>query len=236
MTNSPGYNERLFSKGFRSQIHLARFAWLRSMIGDISQNQPQRIIELGCFDGRSIDWLPFQPVLYDGFDANWEGGLDIGKNRFADYPNIHFHQCSSPSEMIPAEDGYDLGISLETIEHIPPEMVEGYLDVFAKSVKKAVLFSVPNEIGIPFLGKYLAKKLIYRDSKDEPYSLLEVLAETFNQTQRVHRNEHKGFNYKFFIEQLRGKFVINKVVGVPYKGLPTGLSFTVGIIAVPKRG
>jgi hypothetical protein len=236
LTDNPGYNERLFTKGIRSQIHLARFAWLRKMVGNISPDQPLRIIELGCFDGRSIDWLPCEPAFYDGFDANWEGGLEIGKRRFESNPKIHFHQCSNPSEIVPAEAGYDIGISLETVEHIPPEMLEGYLDVFFQSVKTAVFFSVPNEIGIPFLSKYLAKKIIYRDSKDEPYSFSEVWAETFGQTRNVHRNEHKGFNYHSFIDQLQNKFIIQAVTGVPYYWLPTSFSFTVGIVARPKRG
>ncbi|MEI8133313.1 MAG: class I SAM-dependent methyltransferase [Leptolinea sp.] len=236
MTNPPGYNERLFNKGFRSKIHFARFSWLRKMVGNVSQKQPLRVIELGCFDGRSINWLPWEPSLFDGFDANWEGGLDIGRKRFAGNQNIRFHQCSNPAEMIPAAEGYDIGISLETMEHIPPETVEGYLDVFASSVKTAVFISVPNEIGIPFLSKYLAKRLIYRDSKDEPYSLAEVWDETFGQTQKVHRNEHKGFDYRFFVEQVRKKFIIQGVMGVPFSWLLPGLSFTVGIIAAPKRG
>lgn len=234
MTEAPGYNERLFKSGIRSQVHLARFAWLNRVVSLAFQDQPLRVIELGCYDGRSIDWLPARPASYDGFDANWEGGLDIGKARFADFPDIQFHQCSEPAGMVPSADGYDMGISLETMEHIPPEMVDGFLDVFAKSVKSRVFFSVPNEIGIPFLGKYLAKKLIYRDSKDEAYSLREVCAETFGQTHNVHRNEHKGFDYRVFINQVSQKFNILQVMGIPYAWLPVGLSFTVGIVAEPK--
>jgi hypothetical protein len=230
----PNYNERLFTRGFRSQVHLARFAWLNKMVTQTHGNRPLRVIELGCYDGRSIDWLPVKPAVYDGFDANWEGGLDIGKARFAESTEIHFHQCSEPAAMIPRDEGYDIGISLETMEHIPVDMLNGYLDVFAKSVHSTVFFSVPNEIGLPFLGKYLAKKIVYRDSKDEAYSLHEVFAETFGQTSRVHRNEHKGFDYRTFIEAVDNKFNIQKVTAIPYSWLPVGLSFTVGIIAQPK--
>jgi 2-polyprenyl-3-methyl-5-hydroxy-6-metoxy-1,4-benzoquinol methylase len=234
LTETPGYNERLFTGGIRSQIHLARFAWLNKMVGRIFQNQSLRVIELGCYDGRSIDWLPCKPASYDGFDANWEGGLDIGKARFADSPALRFFQCSSPHEMIPAQDGYDIGISLETMEHIPPAMVDGYLDILAKSIKSTAFFSVPNEIGLPFLGKYLAKKLIYRDSMDEAYSLREVLYEILGQPQYVHRNEHKGFDYRNFIKLVSQKFIVKKVMSIPYSWLPVELSFTVGIVAEPK--
>ncbi len=232
--SNPGYNERLFQKGFRSYIHLARFVWLRKMTTRYTENKRLRVLELGCFDGRSIDWLPSQPLLYDGFDANWEGGLDIGRLRYAGHSNIRFHECSSPEEMMVDTDGYDLGISLETIEHIPPAIVDGYLQKISRSVKKIVIFTVPNETGLPFLIKYAAKKALYRDSKDEEYTAYEFLNELFGNTSKVHRNEHKGFNYQEFLQQLDQYFDILSVSGIPTNWLPVKLSFTIGIVVKPK--
>jgi len=130
---------------------------------------------------------------------------------------------------------YDLGISLETMEHIPEDMVDGYLEILARSVRRAVLLTVPNEIGIPFLAKYIAKKILYRDSKDEPYTLSEFFSAIFGQTSKIHRNEHKGFDYRKFTRQVSDKFVIQSVQGVPYGWLLPSLSFTVGIVAIPRR-
>jgi hypothetical protein len=121
------------------------------------------------------------------------------------------------------------------MEHVPPEMVEDYLAIFARSVKKAAFFSVPNEIGLPFAGKFLAKKMIYRDSKDEAYTFTEFCNEVLGQSQKVHRNEHKGFDYREFIRMVEKHFVIERVMGIPYYWLTPGLSFTVGIVAVPKH-
>lgn len=230
----PGYNERLFQKGFRSYIHLARFAWLRKMAIRFTENKRLRVLELGCFDGRSIDWLPSQPLLYDGFDANWEGGLDIGRVRYTGISTIRFHECSSPEEMVVDTDDYDLGISLETIEHIPPAIVDGYLQKISHSVNNVALFTVPNETGLPFLIKYIAKKVLYRDSKDEEYSIAEFWNELFGNTSKVHRNEHKGFNYQEFIQQLDQYFEIMSVTGIPIGWLPASLSFNIGIVARPK--
>jgi hypothetical protein len=235
LTENPGYNDRLFQKGFRAQIHLARFAWLREAAAVYSTHNELKVLELGCYDGRSIDWLPVKPSLYDGFDANWEGGLEIGRTRFAGDERVRFHLCSSPVEMKPLGDAYDIGISLETMEHVPPDMVEDYLAIFARVVKTAVFFSVPNEIGLPFFGKFLAKKVIYRDSKDEPYAFSEFLNETLGQTHNVHRSEHKGFDYRRFLQQVESKFKILRMESIPYNWLPPGLSFTVGIVAEPKR-
>jgi len=235
LTEDHGYNERLFRKGFRAQVHLARFVWLKAMAAAYSEAKPLRVVELGCYDGRSIEWLPSKPSLYDGFDANWEGGLDIGRERYAADKTIRFTQCSSTSEMLVEADGYDIGICLETMEHVPPDMVEEYLAIFARSVKKAAFFSVPNEIGLPFAGKFLAKKIIYRDSKDEAYTFREFCYEVLGQSKKVHRNEHKGFDYRQYIWLVEKYFVIERVMGVPYSWLTPALSFTVGIVATPKH-
>lgn len=232
--NDNGYNERLFSKGFRARVHLARFVWLRKMVGQFQPGKPLRVVELGCFDGRSIDWLPAKPALYDGYDANWEGGMDIGREHYRNDPSIRFHECSSPSAMTVDSDGYDIGISLETMEHVPPEMVDDYLNVVAGAVKGAVFFTVPNEIGLPFAAKMAAKKLIYRDSRDEPYTFGEFWNEVFGNTIKVHRSEHKGFDYRHFVGQVSQYFDVKQVTGVPNTWLTPAMSFTVGIVAVPK--
>jgi 2-polyprenyl-3-methyl-5-hydroxy-6-metoxy-1,4-benzoquinol methylase len=234
VTDTNGYNERIFSRGIRARLHLARFAWLQNICAELISDKPLRVVELGCFDGRSIEWLPAKPAWYDGFDANWEGGLDIGRERYRGDETIHFYSCSSPSVMTVDDREYDLGICLETMEHVPPAMVEGYLEKFAISVKGAVLFTVPNEIGLPFVGKSLAKNLIYRDSKDEAYTFGEYWNEVFGNTMDVHRNEHKGFDYRQFVKQVERHFDVKRVTGIPFTWLAPALSFTIGIVAVPK--
>jgi len=37
---------------------------------------------LGCFDAKTLDFLPNQINLYQGFDANWENGLDHAKEKY----------------------------------------------------------------------------------------------------------------------------------------------------------
>ena len=46
------------------------------------------IIELGCFDGKLLDYLPNFPEKYLGLDANWEGGLELAKRKYKDKKNI----------------------------------------------------------------------------------------------------------------------------------------------------
>jgi hypothetical protein len=84
-----GYNERLFSGGLRSKLHFARFQWFLSQVTKRNCST-ESVLELGCFDRKLIDFLLKKPSRYVGFDANWEGRLDIAKVRWADHPEFPF--------------------------------------------------------------------------------------------------------------------------------------------------
>src|SRR4051812_44578613 len=92
------YNQRLFSGNWRSRIHLSRFQWLATEIRRL-QLDGARIIELGCFDGKTLELLDQPPAHYLGLDANWEGGLDAGKLRYRDMPNVEMRLCRKPGDI-----------------------------------------------------------------------------------------------------------------------------------------
>src|SRR5712692_4127618 len=192
-----GYNERLFSGGIRSRLHFARFQWLsfevtrRNCLTD-------SVLELGCFDGKLIDFLPRKPSRYIGFDANWEGGLDMAKARWADAPNFFFLQASSPDEMhLNSNDVFNIAVAMEIFEHVPPHMVDGYLRKIAQHLKGYFFVTVPNEKGITFLAKWLAKKILSKDAQH--YTLSELANATLGRMHLVARQEHKGFDYESLV-------------------------------------
>lgn len=190
------------------------------------------MIELGCFDGKVIDFLPVRPILYHGFDANWEGGLDLAKQKWNDEPNFTFSYCCVPGDMDIAGKQFDIAVCMETLEHIPPNLVEDYLDKLAEVTKQYVFVTVPNEKGVVFFLKYLAQKAFL---KAHPYTFREFINTTVGRTHKVERNEHKGFDYQVIIQMMSRCFDIIHIQGIPFKHLPTYLNFTVGIIGRPKR-
>lgn len=227
-----GYNERLFSGDFRSYFHFARFKWC---IGEISKMgiSAKSVLELGCFDGKLIDFMPEKPSEYIGFDANWEGGLDLAKEKFKDSPHISFFQATNPEEMTLKKDQvFTLAVAMETLEHIPPSMVDGYLRKIAQHLKGYFIITVPNEKGLVFLSKYITKKLIVGGTAY--YSLLEVVNATLCRMDFVSRKEHKGFDYQALIQEVEQHFQIVKVSGHPFSFLPCSLCFGIGIIAKSK--
>lgn len=230
MDTAVSYNDRLFSGGIRSYFHFARFDWAADQIKAFGI--PSRsVMELGCFDGRMVEHLPAMPDRYIGFDANWEGGLDEAKKKYGGVATMTFVQSTSPKDML-VPGRFDLGISLETLEHIPPEMVDDYLRTLAERVDWLVV-TVPNEMGPVFLGKWMVKKLFGMSPRQ--YTSADVFFSLIGRTDRVARHEHKGFNYRLMRRQIERHFDVVKVQGLPMRWLPTWLCFGVGMVGKSKH-
>jgi len=227
-----GYNERLFSGGLRSKLHLARFHWLSAEIAKLHL-PVDSVLELGCFDGKLIDLLPKEPSRYVGFDANWEGGLDLAKRKWANKLNFSLFQASSPEEMqLDSDDTFNIVVAMETLEHVPPEMVDGYLRKIAQHLEGYLFVTVPNEKGIVFLAKWLVKKVLSKDS--DKYSFSELVNATLGRMTLVDRREHKGFDYDSLIANIKQHFDVVEVSGHPLGFLPHSLCFGIGIVAKSK--
>lgn len=58
--------------------HLSRFRWLEREVTSLGLRSAS-VVELGCFDGRTIDHIPIEITRYVGLDAGWESGLVDGR-------------------------------------------------------------------------------------------------------------------------------------------------------------
>ena len=223
------YNDRLFAGGFRRRFHLARFEWARQAL--IRSGAPcRRVVELGCFDGRAIGFLPNRPEHYVGIDANWEGGLELGQKRFENEDSFFFHYCRTPDvfrEIVTGQT-FDTAICLETFEHVSPHLVDGYIEAFAEVTTHSFVVTVPNEKGLVFLAKYLIKHTF---GETHPYRLSEILSATLGRMDNIERNDHKGFDYENIVGSLRQCFQISEVSGYPFRLLPKSLGFGIGVLA-----
>ena len=225
---SKGYNERLFAGGIRGRLHQARFVWFTQTL-DRLKCSPESILELGCFDGKLLDYLPERPARYVGFDANWEGGLDAATKRWGANSAYSFRLCDSPEQMhLSTNDRFDIAVAMETLEHIPPYMLDEYLQRLAEHTDRYIFITVPNEKGVVFIFKWLLKKLLgYRT---EDYTWSELGYATLGRMEKVRRRDHKGFDYSGLISHVAKYFEIQSVVAIPFAWLPTWASFNVGIV------
>ena len=155
------YNDRLFSgHGLRSWLHSSRFLWLKKILKIYAVNYTS-IIELGCYDGKSINYLPYPPKQYTGYDANWEKGLDVFKEIWKNKYFYQVYSCSSIDEFNPTKEIFDLAICMETLEHVPRKDIPIYLNKLANSCNLYTIITVPNEIGILFFFKHIFKLFLH---------------------------------------------------------------------------
>jgi SAM-dependent methyltransferase len=231
------YNERLFdNRGMRSWLHNARFNWFRRAVGRYlaERGGGLRAVELGCFDGRLLAYFPEEPVEYWGFDAGWEGGLSEAQEEFARRPSWRFIKATEPQHLAMLPDNYfDVAASLETLEHVPPEMVAGYLHELSRVTRGYFFVTVPNEKGAVFLAKHIVKNAAYGGA--QKYRMSEVIYATAGLMHKVERYDHKGFDYGIVIKSIEEEFNVVQVSGLPFNFIPHWLSPTVTIIARPKR-
>lgn len=231
----PGYNERLFeSRGPRSWVHNARFHWVAEKLR-VHAPDNLKIIELGCFDGRLLRYVPWQPSRYQGFDAGWDGGLQSAQERYRDHPTCRFIEARTPEALAELEnDSFNIGVALETLEHVPPDIVDDYLAELARVIDGWFLVSVPNEKGLVFLSKWTWKRVFY-GKHEKHYTTAELANATLGRMEKVSRRGHKGFDHAALARQIERHFDIVKIEGIPFRRSPTWLTYTVGIVARSRR-
>lgn len=230
---SSGYNEQLFSRpGLRSYYHFARFHWVEKKATQHLASGAA-LVELGCFDGRLLDFI--RPLVgeYVGIDANWERGLDRAKEKYRTQVGLTFVEGADPSVLERFSDGYfDAAAALETLEHVPPVLMPRFLDQLARVTRGYLFVTVPNELGPVFLVKHVGKAVFYGGVQH--YSPREILAALIRKSDAIERDDHKGFDYRDVVREIAARFDIVSVEGLPAIGLPPALSPTIGIVAVSR--
>ena len=224
------YNERFFSRSrLRSFYHLARFRWF-SKLASSGRIDTETLLELGCFDGRLLDYCRRKPSRYVGIDANWAEGLTEARGKFQGDPTIVLVESNSPAvlSLLPTAS-FNTVVALETLEHLPPETINAYIDELARVVRGHFVFSIPNERGAVFLAKYAAKGLLYGD--EDHYTTSEAFYATIDRLDRVEREYHKGFDYELLISDVAKRLPIKSIVGLPFSWLSPHLNLTVAVIA-----
>jgi hypothetical protein len=224
------YNDRLFSGGFRTWLHLARFRWLARRAAAMAP-PPRSVFELGCHDCRSLDWLPADVTSYVGVDAGWNGGLDKARRTKFRLPQVELVEARTAAELQHVRGRrFDLVIALETLEHVQPADLPGYLDLLAEVTARRLLVSVPVEIGPVFLLKWAAKSVVRRLRGRCAYSAADVARLTLGRVEKVARNGHKGFDWRNVVREIEVRFADVRVCALPLGG-PCWLGFQVGIEA-----
>jgi cyclopropane fatty-acyl-phospholipid synthase-like methyltransferase len=184
-------------------------------------------VELGCFDGRAVGFLPRELTRYVGYDANWEGGLDQAIATFSGRPAFEFRRVTGPKDLEQTER-FDAGICLETFEHLPVAQVDTFIDWLANVVTDKLFVTIPNEKHVAFLGKYSYHRW---KGGGQRFSPTEVVGSLVGKMEWVQRSDHKGFDYQHLVRQVSRRFRVEEVVGLPVRALPHIVSPTIALVA-----
>jgi hypothetical protein len=229
-----------FFRQLYSFHHVQRFEWLRKKIISL-EKQSVSILELGCADARSLDYIPARVERYAGFDAGWRSGLQNGKacglqaarERYGDRNNFSFVQSVRYTDIERVAGKFDLGIVMETFEYLDGHQLESYVATLAKKidVHGCVLSTMPNEKGLPLLIKAVGSK--FSGVRRSEYTLPQFLNALAGRLDRVPRAERgrKGFDYGQIAALVARyfRYVHLEAVGAP--GFPASLSPNIGLIA-----
>ena len=227
MASNKTYNQRLFS-GWMGLYHNRRFEWIKANLDRISY---ESVLEMGCYDGRLLKYI--SPKYYCGLDKGTDPdtGIAVAFKQYKGRPDVCLIQGDKPENL--PDRAFDIFVSLETFEHIDPDLVEPYLEAISKIVNKRAFFSVPVERGLPLIIASLSR-LINRVPGAEIYTAMEFINAVFGRMHKVKRSSHKGFDDRVLVNQIQKYFRVEKIesmFGPKWLGLHLGL----GITAVPRN-
>ena len=222
------YNDNLFhGNRARRFLHERRFWWLIDRLRRLHIRRAD-IIEIGCYDAKTISYLERSGIAvnrYVGYEADADI-FDRVKAQWAVRPEVAIVKSTSSSD-IDLSSTFDVGICMETLEHLPDELVDGYLQVLARVVRGPVFFTIPVERGAMLLAKQLGYRIF--GMYGERLSWRDLLNGALSLTDRIPRHEHRGFDDRLMIERIARYFNVTESGGlfVPYF---TTLNFTLGIV------
>jgi len=192
--------------------------------------RPRRIIELGCFDAKTLSYLPCFPEYYLGLDANWEGGLDIGKALWEADSRVKLQTCYRPDDIdVRPDERFDVGIGMEVFEYLAEDLVEAYLARLADLIDGYLFVCMPVERGLPFAIRYLGKRVFgLKRFSVTPHQFFALL---LGHTSQVTHEGHKGFDHQILIRTIARYFDVVRVTGV-YPGFgPPSLNLQLAVTA-----
>ena len=218
---------------FRYKNTLRVFDQLSREVAD----RPIRVVDIGCAVAKSYALLDGRySIEYTGIDISSEF-VETARRRYGDRPNFSIIQGSA-ADALDGMSGIDVILALETLEHVPDDVVPVILDRVSSVRPRLFVCSVPNELGPVIWFKNFGSLLIgyRRSARLSRRMFMNTFWASVYRVDRLpaHRTGHSGFDWRRLADQIRARMRIREVRTLPVNSLPTGLATNVYMIAEPR--
>jgi hypothetical protein len=219
--------------------HTRRFEWLKSKLQSLGK-QNLSILEIGCNDARSLNYVPVRVARYLGFDAGWRSGwkngyphgLDAARIRFHNRPMFEFRKSVRYEDLSDVDEQFDIAIVLETFEYLELEQLETYVFLISEKLKHDgwIFSTMPNEKGLPLLLKAIGSTI--SGVQRSEYTLPQFWNALVGRLDRVPRSARgrKGFDYSAMAQMVQRHFAQVSLEPVEPNHCPLWLSLNVGLV------
>ena len=197
----------------------------------LTLKEKPKVVEIGCAFGKSFEVLNRVSCdfTYHGIEIR-QDFVDIAIERYGTYANFDIH-CCSVSDAFDLFSGADLIIGLETLEHIPENLVVKTLEAIRKSDFKYCYFTVPNEVGPAIIIKNIGS-MVMGYIRHKEYTWTQTLHAGMYRLDVLprHTTAHIGFDWRWLAQSIRHNMVISQRTKSPFKWIPSCVSPSIGFI------
>jgi SAM-dependent methyltransferase len=219
-----------------SWLHNIRYKYLIELFDQLQSESPNkqiRVVDIGCAHAKTFALLNERyKISYLGIELD-KAFADTAKARYGENPNFCIVNDSIENHYEKLEN-VDFLMSLETLEHIPENIVVRLVERIAAANPRYFICSVPNEVGpivwIKNIGSFLMGYMRHTE-----YRWSETLNAGLYQLDKVetHGVGHKGFDWRWLAQTIRHNRKITKILSSPFRWLPK--TFSVSIIFISRR-
>jgi SAM-dependent methyltransferase len=196
--------------------------------------RPIRILDIGCAHAKLFALLNHRlKIDYTGVELQDEL-VKAARERYQGHSNFRIIQ--DPVENLIDKIGdVDVVVALETLEHIPEDVVVRLVEDIAKIRPKLFVSSVPVEIGPAVWFKNLSS-LVSGYVRHRDYTWKETFWAGLGNLDKLppHGTCHKGFDWRWLAQTIRHNFNLVETRKIPWNQLPVWLSTSVFLIAEPR--
>lgn len=216
-----------------SWVHSLRFRETVNILKTFGKRKI-RILEIGCAHAQLFE------VLNKQFDIDYyaieqdSGFYEEALKRYGHEPNFHIinRDAADPAcyQLFPKPD---VVVCLETLEHVEQGDVGKIIAAISTSGAAIFLCSVPVEIGPAVIYKNLAS-FFFRYHRHKDYSWRETFWAAMYRLDKLppHNRQHKGFDWRQLVKQIKEKMLMTNIKCLPFKILTSPFANTIYITAV----